>query len=200
MSAKKLTVAITLEGAKALVPGAAPLIGIAQSLYSARGERFLRTIEERLSALEDAEPDPERLASAIAEIQRRVLATPIDQQDRLVNAAVNSAVSRSLAESDRRRFMLMLEYFSELHFRVLEILSVVDDPHGGLADSLRGRVERHTGSIDDQVFSRVWGDLHRERLVAAREPNAMGTPGGMAGKRTEPLADSFLRFVSMPSE
>ncbi|MYB06595.1 MAG: hypothetical protein F4Y24_09610 [Gemmatimonadetes bacterium] len=187
-----LTKALVLESAMMLIPGAAQAVGVVRSIYAHRFTSFVNRLAARL---ENVEADAERLASVIAETQALVLGSPVEEQDRILNAVFHAATTRCWPLSLQRRFIGMLSYFGNLHFQILNIMRTNEDPHGGLMDSLAGRIERHLGGLDPEELQLAWGDLYRESLVDAELVNSLGTSGGMCGKRTTALGDQFLAFV-----
>jgi len=187
-----LTKALVLESAMMLIPGAAQAVGVVRSIYAHRFTTFVNGLAERL---ENVETDVERLASAIAETQALVLGTPVEDQQRILNAVFHAATTRRWPVALQRRFIGMLSYFGKLHFQILDIMRTDEEPQGGPVDSLAGRIERHLGSLDPDELRLAWGDLYRESLVNAQTVNSSGTPSGMCGKRTTALGDEFLAFV-----
>ena len=192
----ELTKALVLESAMMLIPGAAQAVGVVRSIYARRFTSFVNRLADRL---ENVEADAERLTSAIAETQALVLGSPVEDQERILNAVFHAATTRRWPLSLQRRFIGMLSYFGKLHFQILDIMRTDEEPHGGLMDTLAGRIERHLGSLDPEELQLAWGDLYRESLVNAENPNSMGTPGGMCGKRTTGLGDQLLAFVGNPA-
>ena len=191
-TALALTKALVLESAKMLIPGAAQAVGVVRSIYAHRFTSFVNRLAERL---ENVEADAERLASVIAETQALVLGSPVEDQERILNAAFHAATTRRWPLALQRRFIGMLSYFGKLHFQILDIMRTDEEPRGGLMDSLAGRIERHLGSLNPEELQLAWGDLYRESLVDAQTANSSGTPSGMCGKRTTALGDEFLAFV-----
>ena len=171
------------------------LIDMVRPPLQKRQAHFIQRLAERLDALEENQIDTEKLASAIAEVQQMVLASRVEKQERLVNATVNSALSRTLRQSDRRRYMGYLGSFSEWHFRILKLFR---NPPQTNVMSLGALIQERLGAIDDDSLTRVWNDLYRERLVNTESPNAMMTSSGVSTKRTTPFGDRFLLFVSHP--
>jgi len=82
-----LTKALVLESAMMLIPGAAQAVGVVRSIYAHRFTTFVNGLAERL---ENVETDVERLASAIAETQALVLGTPVEDQERILNAVCHA--------------------------------------------------------------------------------------------------------------
>ena len=186
---------LLLSGAKMIDSPVSTLIDMVRPPLQQRQEHFIQRLAERLDTLEENQIDTETLASAIAEVQQIVLASRVEKQERLVNATVNSALSRTLSRSDRRRYMGYLGSFSEWHFRILELLR---NPPQTNVMSLSALVQERLGAIADDDLTRVWSDLYRERLVNTESPSTMMTSSGVSTKRTTPFGDRFLLFVSRP--
>ena len=169
------------------------LIGMVQPPLQKRQERFIQRLAERLDELEENQIDTEKLASALAEVRHMMLASPVDKHERLINATVNSALSRTLGQSDRKRYMRYLEFFGEWHFRILTLFR---RPPQTNVMSLSALIQERLGDIDDDKLTRVWSDLYREGLVNTESLHGMMTSSGVSTKRTTSFGDRFLGFVS----
>ncbi|MDE2795547.1 MAG: hypothetical protein OXL34_12065 [Gemmatimonadota bacterium] len=184
---------LLLTGAKMVDSPVSTLIDMVQHPLKKRQARFIQRLAERLHRLEKNQIDTEKLASAIAEVQQTVLASQVENQERLVNATVNSALSRTLGESDRKRYMNYLGFVGEWHFRILALLR---NPPRTNVMSLSALIQEQLGDIDDDELTRVWSELYRERMVTTESPHGMMSSSGVSTKRTTPFGDRFLRFVS----
>ena len=186
---------LLLTGAKMIDSPISTLVDMIRPPLRKRQDRFIQQLAERLDKLEKDQIDTETLASAIAEVQQMVLASHVDKHERLVNATVNSAISRTLSQSDRKRYMRYLGFFGEWHFR---ILTLFQNPPQTSVMSLSALVQERLGAIDDDKLTRVWSDLYGERLVNTESPLGMMTSSGVSTKRTTLFGDGFLEFVSRP--
>ena len=184
---------LLLAGAKMVDSPVSTLIDMVRPPLQKRQEHFIQRLAERLDKLEVDQIDTGKLASAVAEVQQIVQATQVEKQERLVNATVNSALSRTLGQSDRKRYIGYLRFFGEWHFRILKLFR---NPPQTSATSLSALIQERLGAIDDDKLTRVWNDLYRERLVNTESPHGMMTSSGVSTKRTTSFGDHFLHFVS----
>jgi len=151
----------------------------------------------------------EAFVSAVIEATRSAISTHKDEKrDALRNGLLNIALRRSTDEDQQQTF---LRYIDELTVWHLRILTLFQDPPKQL--TAKGvKTNYYAGSasqvLEDvypelkgkrEFYDQVAADLNSRGLVGAGFLYGMMTPQGMVAKRTTPLADAFLAFITDPT-
>lgn len=151
----------------------------------------------------------EAFVSAVIEATRSAISTHKDEKrDALRNGLLNIALHRSTDEDQQQTF---LRYIDELTVWHLRILGLFQNPPKYLAAKEVGA--NYSMGSASQVLEDVYPELRGKRELydqIAADLGARGlvtSPGflhgmmsaqGMVAKRTTPLADAFLDFISDP--
>jgi 3-methyladenine DNA glycosylase Tag len=167
----------------------------------------LRELQDRFEGF-----DPDRLAeneefvSTVAETTRLAMATHrAEKLEALRNIVLNAAVGLTLDEVSHGTFMSLVERFSVLHLRMMQVLNApLETPEilaiGGveammpMTDAL---VAAFRERADRAVVGTVLTDLQSAHLM--RDLNsAVISPDPLTSRCLTPLGESFVRFISSP--
>lgn len=173
-----------------------------------RRQQWLNELAARLHALEVKGISLESLQSNEQFISATLHATTIamrtHQQEKLQalqNALLNIATGQAPDEILQSIFLNMVDVFTEWHILILRLFQhpVVD----GTMTELYEIVEHAYPALKGrgEVYDTIWSELSSRELVNMRFLH--GALSGMAlltDKRTTPLGDLFLQFISQPPE
>jgi hypothetical protein len=211
-----------LSAASAAVPGAGYALQqivkrIVASPLDARRAKWFQSVGKALQELQDRLEgfDPERLEQNEEFISTVYEATEIamrthreTKRQALCNALKNVALGHTLDEVVRGSFLTYIDRFSDLHIRLLRLLA---NPSGSIAmkkaangTMMGGQEAIVRAEINEQeaplhVFDRVVSDLMNEGLIGGNL-KGMVSQASLLAKRTTPIGDSFLQFISEPIE
>ena len=125
----------------------------------------------------------------------------------LRNVVMNAAAGLKLDDVLRGQFMAHVERFSPAHIRVLQVLQnpsswqgvkdeqIADKVMGGLAQTIEAAIPEFKGQ--KALLENIVRELELAGLAKAGL-NVTMTGRGMIEKRTTPVGDDFLTFVSAP--
>ena len=167
----------------------------------------LRELQDRLDGFDpDALGENDEFVSTVFEVTHMAMKTHREEKlTALRNVVLNTAVGLSIEDATRGTFMTLLERFSVLHIRVLQILDdALSSPEieaigGGHAMMpLWDALHLGLGSLADAAtINVVVEDIISTRLVRPMG-NAAITPDPMTAKCLTPLGDGFVRFIASP--
>ena len=146
--------------------------------------------------------------SAVIEATRSAISTHKDEKrDALRNGLLNIALHRSTDEDQQQTF---LRYIDELTVWHIRILALFQNPPKYLAAKGLGK-DYYMGSasqvLEDvypelkgkrELYDQIAADLSARGLASGNFLHGMASAQGMVAKRTSPLADAFLSFISDP--
>lgn len=190
------------------------LDGVVPNPLQKRQEAFINKLASEIDLLsrqlENFDPASlvtnDDFITAVAEIVPLAIKTNREEKrQRFVNAVLNVASGKTVADALRGRFIRLLDQFSDDHVLVLQILA---NPTGyplltpgnvliqGVALDV---VQRHLDSIGmlKSIQTVVYEDLQQERLVKGNS-NTLGGGASMSSKNTTDLGDAFLSFLTSP--
>ncbi len=152
----------------------------------------------------------ETFVSAVIEATRSAVSTHKDEKrDALRNALLNIALHRGPDENQQQIFLRYIDELTVWHIRMLELFR---DPPKYLA--ARGVGQNYYMGGGSQVLEDVYPELRGRREFYDQISNDLNTRGlfnspsflhstmtaqGMVSKRTTPLADQFLNFITDPT-
>jgi len=167
----------------------------------------LKELQERFDGFDpSALGDNEDFLSAVYEATEASMKThKAFKREALKNTVLNAAVNFTVDDALRGRFMSCIDYFTEKHVRVLEVLS---NPGGydscvSKAKHMMGaqmhviRAEIPEAEIDNNVFNIIISDLSREGMFEG-SLNMMVSSSALLAKRSTAVGDAFLRFIQAP--
>lgn len=151
----------------------------------------------------------ENFVSAVIEASRSAISThKSEKREALRNALLNIALHRGPEEDQQQMFLRYIDEFTIWHVRILALFR--DPPKHLAAKGVRTNYYMGGGS---QVLEDVYPELEGQRELydqISSDLNARGlfnsphflhtamSAQGMVSKRTTPLADRFLDFISSP--
>jgi hypothetical protein len=209
----------TLDAAASLVPGAS--YGVQQLVRQFIGEPLerrreawfttlgigVRELQDRLDGFDPATlGQNEEFIDTVAETTRVAMATHrAEKLEALRNAVLNTAIGLTIEEVERGTFIALLERFSTLHLRLMQVLSgPLEMPEilaiGGskammpVTDAL---VAAFRERADRAVVGTVLTDLQSAHLLRDLNTAAI-TPDPLTSRCLTPLGESFVRFISSP--
>ncbi|WP_043352513.1 hypothetical protein [Methylobacterium sp. B1] len=209
----------TLDAAASLVPGAS--YGVQQLVRQFIGEPLerrregwftslgigVRELQDRLDGFDPATlGQNEEFIDTVAETTRVAMATHrAEKLEALRNAVLNTAIGLTVEEAQRGTFIALLERFSTLHLRLMQVLSnPLEMPEilaiGGskammpVTDAL---VAAFRERADRAVVGTVLTDLQSAHLLRDLNTAAI-SPDPLTSRCLTPLGESFVRFISSP--
>ncbi len=180
---------------------------------SKRRDDWLRALAVGLAQLEIRVEglSPESLQQNEAFVSATMQATQIalrtHQEEKLAalrNAILNIAIGRAPNEDMQTMFLQFVDSMTTWHIRILKFFQ---DPGGHLPDTRFSMGAPSTlleAMFPDlrgarEFYDQVVKDLHARGLMTLESLHVTMTGSGMCAKRTTPLADSFLAFISSPT-
>jgi hypothetical protein len=220
------TAADTTLGTSRAVLAAIPIVGgsitevlsmVLAPAVARRRDAWLKELADALDAverkvegfnIEDLAND-DAFISAVIEASRSAVSTHRDEKKTaLRNALLNIALHRSTDEDQQQIFLRYIDELTVWHIRILELFR---EPPKYLAAKGLGK-NYHMGSAS-QVLEDIYPELGGKRELYDQVASDLGARGlvnspgflhgimsaqGMVSKRTTPLADRFLDFISDP--
>lgn len=220
------TGADTALGASRAVLAAVPVLGgsitevlsmVLAPAVARRRDEWLKELANGLDAverqvegfkIEDLAND-DAFVSAVIDASRSAVSTHRDEKrTALRNALLNIALHRSTDEDQQQMFLRYIDELTVWHIRILELFR---DPPKYLAAKGVGN-NYYMGSasqvLEDvypemkgqkELYDQIASDLGSRGLVnSATFLHGMMSAQGMVSKRTTPLADRFLDFITNP--
>ena len=209
----------TLDAAASLVPGAS--YGVQQLVRQFIGEPLdrrreawftslglgVRELRDRLEGFDPATLGKnEDFISAVAETTRIAMATHrAAKLEALRNVVLNAAIGMTIEEVEHGTFIALLERFSTLHLRLMQVLSdPLETPEilaigGGEAvmPMTNALVAAFRERADRAVIGTVLTDLQSAHLLRDLNTAAI-SPDPLTSRCLTPLGESFVRFISSP--
>lgn len=203
--------ALAMVGLSAIPVIGGPAAELFQHLVQPPLERrrieWMAYVGERLAELEQRGVDIQQLSEneefVSAVLQASQLAVRTHRQEKreaLRNALFNIAFGKAPEESVQQIFLDCIDSFSELHIQLLRFFqqppASVNLMMGALSSVIEQGMPKLRGK--EQIYGPVWNDLAARSLVSNVGLHVMMTGHGLAEKRTTPLGDAFLEFISEP--
>jgi hypothetical protein len=151
----------------------------------------------------------ENFVSAVIEASRSAISThKSEKRAALRNALLNIALHRGPEEDQQQMFLRYIDEFTIWHVRILALFR--DPPKYLAAKGVRTNYYMGGGSqvLEDvypelkgqrELYDQISSDLNARGLFNSPHfLNATMSPQGMVSKRTTPLADRFLDFITSP--
>lgn len=196
----------------ASVPGAGGALAELMQLFigpaiDKRREAWMRRVAAKLTTLmatglrADTLREDDRFISAVLQTTLIAQRTHSEEKlDSLNNALWNIVTTQTPDEAIESIFLGYVDSFTEWHIRILRLYQR-PSAHGGMTElyeivevaypELKGRPE---------IYDTVWQDLLQKGLVDMSSLHgAINGVTSIVGRRTTPLADRFLQFISDPS-
>jgi hypothetical protein len=141
-----------------------------------------------------------------------VLRTSQQLKREALRCAVLNATSppRGLELQERTMFVALVDVFNEWHLRLLDFAKSPEAWQAAAREAEReqglGHPASHFGDFEDLVpeargridfFKQMWAELNSRGLINTPDMNVVVRSGG---KRTTPLGDRFLAFISAPPD
>lgn len=185
-----------------------------QTPLEVRRAAWFNMVGEGLRELQDRfeDFDPDRLAeneefvSVVAETTRIAMATHrAEKLEALRNIVLSSAAGITIDEVSNGTFMALVERFSALHLRLVQVLADPLNAPEILAIGGERAMEPITGAIvaafqgraDRSAIGVVINDLQSAHLLRDLKHAAV-TPDPLTSRCLTPLGESFVRFIASP--
>lgn len=185
---------------------------------SARRDRWLEELAEKLKALEDKIPNfkVEALATNEQFLTAVTHATQVanrthqaEKREALKAAVLNVAIGSAPDEDLQLIFLRLVDTFTPWHLRLLSLLADPKRNPAAVAKA-RGMMMGGFNHILEAVYPQLQGqddfvrlliqDLARAGLTGGDNVMAMVSQHGLLEKRTTPIGDQFLAFITAPVE
>ena len=151
----------------------------------------------------------EAFVSAVIEATRSAISTHKDEKrDALRNGLLNIALHRSTDEDQQQTFLRYIDELTIWHIRFLVLFQnppkLIEQKglqlNWGVGSASRMLEEVYPDLCGKRVlYDQIAIDLNTRGLIDGGSfLHAMMTPNGMVAKRTTPLADAFLAFITDP--
>jgi hypothetical protein len=193
----------------------AEVIGLVwQPALERRRDEWFRSLGERVDRFEQKYEDfrerleSEQVLTVVAQATVAVMSTHQREKHEALRAAVlNTATAAEPDEEMQLLFLRLIEVYSAAH---LQLLKLLDDPTGTFDARGIERQSSATGTIgaiviepmfpewETPFYTRIHADLEADGL--AHGISGLMTPQGVWSRRTTPLGERFLRFITEPEE
>jgi len=203
--------------------GAIPVVGSAASeLFVAmvqppldrRRSEWMEDVGEALSgmlsdgALDEARLRDDRFVDAAVHATRAAIATSSEEKRLALRAAVlNSVLPGAPDAAEQHMFIRAVDEMTEWHLRILRLFQ---DPAAGLAEAGASVDNIQMGSLSTvlvrtypnlgnrrDLFDQIWADVRSRGFVNTDGLHTTMSSRGMLARRTTPLGDRFLSFVTL---
>lgn len=166
---------------------------------AAVGEK-LRELEERGVNLEELSKNEEFVSAAMQASNIALRTHQQEKLDALRNAVLNIAVGQAPDDALQHMFFRWVDSFSPLHLRILKFFQAPEPQPGVSMGGLSSVLEARMPDLRGQrlVYDQIWKDLYAGGLVNTDGLHAIMSETGLRERRTSPLGDAFLRFISDP--
>ena len=167
----------------------------------------LRELQDRFEGFDpDTLGENEEFVSVVAETTRIAMATHrAEKLEALRNIVLNTAVGLTVDDVSHGTFIALVERFSVLHLRVMQVLN---DPLaapeikaiGGASVAMPvvdALIKAFHDKADRAVIGTVMNDLNSALLLQNIEASAL-TPDPMTAKCLTPLGGRFVQFLASP--
>ena len=170
--------------------------------------RLARLEEGDLIDLNALQENDEFLDTVLQASQVALRSHQEEKREALRGAILNTAIGDSPGEALRLMFIGFVDYFTELHLRILVLF---DNPPafyeredrqapdlymGGLAHILEDALPELSGSR--AIYDQIWTDLYQRGLVNTDGLHTTMTGHGLLASRTTDLGKRFLSFIREP--
>lgn len=123
------------------------------------------------------------------------------KRDALRNAIINVAKGQTPGETLQNVFLNLVDSFTELHLRILEVFQapapLPNMSMGGLSSVLEHGIPELRGNRE--LYDQLWKDLYSRGLVNTDGLHVTMTGRGLGEKRTTGIGDAFLKFIKEPA-
>lgn len=189
-------------------PGVELFQYLVQPPLDKRRAEWMEEVGEKLHELEERGFDIESLSdnegfiSAVMHASQMAMRTHKDEKrEALKNAVLNVAIGHSPGEALEHMFLDWIDSLSVLHLQVLKLFQNPTPPPnmsmGGLSSVLEYNMPQLRGH--DSTYLQIWRDLYSRGLVNTDNMNMTMSGSGLGARRTTPLGDSFLSFITGPA-
>lgn len=189
-------------------PGVELFQYLVQPPLDKRRAEWMEEVGEKLHELEERGFDIESLSdnegfiSAVMHASQMAMRTHKDEKrEALKNAVLNVAIGHSPGEALEHMFLDWIDSLSVLHLQVLKLFQNPTPPPnmsmGGLSSVLEYNMPQLRGH--DSTYLQIWRDLYSRGLVNTDNMNMTMSGSGLGARRTTPLGDSFLSFITEPA-
>ena len=132
-----------------------------------------------------------------------------EKLDALRNAVLNSALPDAPSDTMQQLFLNLVDSCTSWHIALLKIFQdpeqwALDNSHQFPSWSMGGIssvIESAYPQLQSQqaLYTLVWKELYRNGLFNTDGLSTTMTGSGMLAKRTTPIGDEFVKFISPPS-
>jgi hypothetical protein len=186
---------------------APPLARRQQEWAEGIGIAVRRLEQEKGVPPEALRDNPAFVDAVLSATQAAIRTSQEEKRTALLNAALNAGLPGAPEVAVQQMFIALVDRFTEWHLRVLRLFH---DPAsamngaggypGAIASSLSHVLETVYPQLKGRrdLYDQLWADLSGSGLLNTGSLQTMMTPGGTLVKRTTPLGDRFLEFISSP--
>lgn len=143
--------------------------------------------------------DNEQFISAVIHITQLAIKTHLlVKRIALKNALANIAKGRGPDDIRLQIFLDMVDSFTELHIDLLRVFLAPEAPPGMSMGGLDAVLLHNLPKWRDHInlVNQVWSDLWRRGLLDAEGLNVTVSSRELSRRRTTPLGEQFLTFIS----
>lgn len=161
-------------------------------------KRLIDLENQGVLQLEDLK-DNQEFVSGVTQITQIALRTHIEEKlEALRNALLNIAQGSAPDEVKQQIFLNHIERLTSLHIQLLKVFQDPTPPPGMSMGGLMSVVEHSLPHYrnERELVGQAWSDLYSVGLVNTQGLNTTMSEGGLAQKRTNPLGDEFISFIS----
>ncbi|MCL1636142.1 hypothetical protein M2650_16085 [Luteimonas sp. SX5] len=164
------------------------------------GEKLVE-LEQRGVDIQQLSENEEFVSAVLHASQLAVRTHRQEKREALRNALFNIASGKAPEESLQQIFLEYIDSFTELHVQLLKFFQQPPGSANVMMGALSSVIEQGIPGLrgKGQVYGQVWNDLVARGLVGNVGLQVMMTGHGLAEKRTTPLGDAFLAFISEPA-
>ncbi len=209
MSIKEIAISTVEVSAKTVlstIPGGALLTNIYDAVKGGcldkRRIKWQDEIESRLSTLEKTLDDvgnSENFTTVLIKATEIAMKTASEEKRiYLANAVLNSAES-NIEEEKLIVFLDLIDKYTVSHIKIIHFFfnprAFVDASSYYMGSPTTPLFDVYP-ELNNKLFNKIYKDLYIDGMITLDNPNISMSGSGMVAKRTTPLADELLRFIS----
>lgn len=132
-----------------------------------------------------------------------------EKLEALKHAVLNSALPDAPSDTLQQLFLNLIDSCTSWHIAILMLFQNPEQwakdnnhkfpnwPMGGISQVIENAYPQLQNQQD--IYRLVWSELHRNGLLNTDSIGGTMTGSGMFAKRTTPIGDSFVKFISAPN-
>ena len=168
--------------------------------WMAQVGELLEELSQKGVDLNGLRDDPEFITVVVHASQIAIKSHQEFKRDALRNVIHNFVNGQTIDDSIRHVFIDLIDTFSEWHIRILRVFQAPPPVPGLSIGGLSDVLERSLPELRNRraIYDQFWRDLHTRGLVNTEGLHVTMSQSGLSERRTTPLGDQFLDFITSP--